>query len=431
MNPSNGSTKKLLIDLTFLFDQYASRGIGRAGKEIIKRILLINSEENAFEIHLIGFFNLEMNLVQLEVSSFQYDSIKNSLVFHSVGKAAPSGIRNIFRWGGWYGKLINQINPDIFYALHLERGLPTAPIFKRYIKKIPKTVVFYPDAIPVAIPNFRYSKKGPFQNIIKKWFYLTLLKGVSNADLVLTCSEFSKNDISKFADVESSKIKSIYLGIDKNFYKDTFNFDQGEQRTILGLYQVSDKNYLFYDSGVEANKNTEALIEVLSNFQNSSEFPNYLVITGGDFAKGVGSEIIAKSPQGKQFLQLAVKFKVLDKIITTDKLPEQHLKYLLFNATAYINLSTYEGFHFGPLQAMAAEIPAIASNTSCTPEVTKGGAYLIDLSNMQDAIQKVKEFLKDKNLQQEYVKKGSEVVKVYNWDNTAKETWSALKTLVN
>src|SRR5690554_5264237 len=115
MNSGRGASKKLLVDLTFLFDQYASRGIGRAGKEIIRRILLSNIEENEFEIHLMGFYNLEMNLVQLEVSNFQYDSIKKSIVFHSLGKSTPSGVMNLFRWGGWYGKLINSIQPDLFY----------------------------------------------------------------------------------------------------------------------------------------------------------------------------------------------------------------------------------------------------------------------------------------------------------------------------
>ena len=428
MNSDVESSKKLLIDLTFLFDQYASRGIGRAGKEIVKRILLINANEKEFEIHLVGFNNLEMNLAQLEVSNFDGGEIKDQLTFHSVGEAAPSGVRNILRWGGWYGNLINTIKPDIFYALHFERGLPTAPIFSGQINHHPKTVVFYPDAIPVAMPNFTFSKKGVIQNEIKKWFYLTLLKGVSNADLVLTCSEFSKGDIVKFAHVPESKVKSIYLGIDNSFYQENFQSDQGEQRTALGLYQVNNKEYLFYDSGVEANKNTEALIQVLANLQEG-DFPNYLVITGGDFAKGVGSQIIAKSPQARQFLDLAVKMNVLEKIITTDRLPEQHLKYLLFNASAYINLSTYEGFHFGPLQAMAAEIPAIASNTSCTPEVTKGGAYLVDLQNIQEAIQKIKDFLKDKELQIEYIKKGKEIVKEYNWDNTSNQTWEAITKL--
>lgn len=431
MNSGQESSKKLLIDVTFLFDQYASRGIGRAGKEIVKRILLSNSEERKFEIHLLGFFTIEDNLAQLEVSNFQSDSLKNTIKFHSVGEAAPSGVRNILRWSGWYGNLINSIQPDLFYALHFERGLPTAPMFKIQLKSVPKTAVFYPDAIPLAMPNFKFSKKGVLQNKVKEWFYKNLIKGVQNSDLVLTCSEFSKDDISRFAKVDPDKIKAIYLGIDSSFYQENFKSDLGEKRTVLGLYQVNDKNYMFYDSGIEANKNADALIEVLANLQDQRHIPNYLVITGGDFAKGAGSQIIAKSPQAKQLLDLARHFNVLEKLITTDRLPEDHLKYLLFNASAYINLSTYEGFHFGPLQAMAAGIPAIASNTSCTPEVTKGGAYLIDLDNITNATRKIKEFLNDEKLQKEYIQKGKEVVKEYNWDNTASETWNALKTLVN
>ncbi len=121
---------------------------------------------------------------------------------------------------------------------------------------------------------------------------------------------------------------------------------------------------------------------------------------------------------------------ISENIITTDKISDKDLKYLLFNSAAYINLSTYEGFHFGPVQAMAAGIPAIASDTSCTPEVTKGGAFLINLKNLDGAIRSIKNFLEDDNLKKSYIEKGRLVAKEYNWDKTATQTWSELKNLI-
>ncbi len=291
--------KKILIDITFLFDQYSRRGIGRTGREIVKRLIPIIIDNKDFELHLVGFCNLELNLVQLEFTQLEINRLINEIEFYSFGDPKPSGILNILRWGGWYKKALEDIKPDIFYALHFERGLPTAPIFAGRISNSPKTAVFYPDAIPIAIPDFKFSKKGFIQNVVKKWFYKKLIKGVELADLVLTCSNFSKLDIEKYVGTPGEKVKSIYLGIDDTFYKKNFDFDQGESRTVLGQYQVQDKKYFFYDSGLEDNKNTDELLEVFAKLQNGSRIPDFLVITGGDFGRGIGKSILPKSPQVK------------------------------------------------------------------------------------------------------------------------------------
>jgi glycosyltransferase involved in cell wall biosynthesis len=79
---------------------------------------------------------------------------------------------------------------------------------------------------------------------------------------------------------------------------------------------------------------------------------------------------------------------------------------------------------------MAAKVPAIVGNYSCIPEVTDGGAFLINSSNASSAAQLINEYLTNTDQVQEFIKKGYEVVSGYSWETTVEQTWNEIKQLV-
>lgn len=214
---NDDSKKKILIDTTFLFDQYASRGIGRYGKEVLKRIIPIIIEES-FELHLAGFLNLEQNLIQIGLSQFSIDNLAPKIIFHSFGQPVASSIGNIFDWNKFYKPVIDEVKPSLFFAVHLERGLPSNKILMMREDFVPRTAVMVHDAIPLAINSF--SQKGFLQNQAKKFFYKFMWIGVKNADLILTNTNYSKEDIINYGKIGPEKIHVVYLGIDKSFFKE-------------------------------------------------------------------------------------------------------------------------------------------------------------------------------------------------------------------
>jgi len=421
--------KKILIDITSLFDQYSSRGIGRYTRELMKRLVRMVVDENSWELSLVGFNDLDKNLIDIGYSQFAVDELKPHIEFHTLGKSHPSDVKNIFEWKK-FDEIIYESEPDVYFAPHFERGLPSTKGLKHQFTNL-KTAVVYHDAIPLVTNTF--SNKGFIANWVKKKFYEFLLTGIKNADMIFAPSNFSKNDIVKLLNVDEEVVKVIYLGVDESFHKSIQTYPESEEQEILNRFQINDTKYFYYDSGLEANKGIADLLIILEKFFQNKEksLPMNIVITGGDFYKGAGEGIKAKTGLGKQFIRKAKAKGLLSNLVTTGRIDDDELKIILRNSTAYIYLSEYEGFGFGPIQAMASEIPTIVRSASCLPEITDGAALLVDPQDVDKTVKEIGDLLKNEKEINQLIKKGIVVAKKYDWKTTAELTWHNLKSLVN
>lgn len=419
-------TKIILMDTTFLFDQYSFRGIGKYGKEVIKRLIKLASDDG-FEIYFAGFNDLKQNLIALGLSQFSVDQYLNTIGFYSFGEPENSSVGNIKRWSTSFKLAIEEIKPDIFFSANFERGLPSAWILKRNLNFFPKTVVMAHDAIPIVTNS--YSSKSFLHNILKGIFYRAMFSGIKSADLVLTNSEYSKSDLIKYGKINEEKIFPIYLGVDEKFFEKT---DASDTTHIMKAFSVTTKKYFVYDSGLEKNKGIYDLIKIFKNIikEDIDNVPKDLVLIGRDFTKARGSKIKPKNERADKVLKELKKADILEYIVTTDRVSDEDLTILVKNSYCYFNFSKYEGFSFGPLQAMAAGVPAVVGNYSCIPEVTKGGAFLVESMNTEKASKEIIGYLKDDNKKKELINKGREVVKKYDWDKTAEKTWEKIKSVI-
>lgn len=430
----NSNQKKILIDTTFLFDQYSRRGIGKTGRELVVRLIPLLLENN-YEVHLIGFETLEKNLIDLGFSQFVLEDITSKIHFKSFGPAVVSGVRNIWRWNKTYKAAFEEINPDIFFAAHYERGLPSANIFKNRLadnlKKMKTCVICY-DVIP--FKTGKYSNKGFIRNIIKMIFNKILWTGVKNADLIFTISNFSKEEISSMPDINAEKIRVIHLGISDYFYKSNIQmrYDDELINQVMEVYSIEDKKYFLYDSGIENNKGIFELLETFAKLQtlSNSKIPKYLVITGGDFVKSSGKDLKGRNIAADKIIKKARELGIIENLIVTGKVSERDLVILLHKASFYINFSKYEGFGLGIAQSFAAEIPVIASNLSSYPEIAQNAGFLVDISDLNQAVKDIESFISNDNLIKLNIEKGVEVVKGYDWDQASKKYFEEMNNLI-
>lgn len=424
--------KKILFDLTFLFDQYSKRGIGRHSKEVIFRLVPICLQEKEYELGFIGFLDFEQNLTAIGFSPEEKNFLLSSerIKFYSIGKPKVSSVSNIILWLTKYIPVINEFKPDLYFSTNAERGIPTLRFFSKKITKFPYTVVTIYDVIPLMTNT--YSSKSFIHNIIKGLFYRYIFDGVKRADKIITISNYSKEQIVKYAKIKEEKISVIYEGVSDDFFLSRYKQDEFEVKEVLENYGLLGEKYFFYDSGLERSKGVFHMLEILKHvwIKNTEGIPKKLVITGSSLNEGEGEEITSNDVLGKNFLDKAKELKILKNIVAVGRVTDGILKILLFNASAHIYLSLNEGFGLGPIQAMAAEVPSIVYNGSCLPEITAGGSLLVNISNYEIASQQIIHFLENDELREKTKYIGLEVAKRYNWDKTVFETWQLIKNLL-
>ncbi len=419
---------RIAVDVTFLLDQYSNRGIGRYGKEIVGKLIQQAQMDDPVvpEVHLLGFGDLNQNLEQLGILT---DIELKNLEFHSLGPAQLSApLANLKLYFGQIRPLVTKLKLDLYFAVHFDRGLPSDLV---------KTVVTIHDAIPLATGKF--SSQGPFMNFMKGLFYKFMWRKVRQAELVITSSNFSKGDLVTHGKIPEGKIQVIYLGIADYFRRKNITTDQKLIDRVLGQFDLLDVKsdtlpYMLYDSGLEANKNIPALLTIFSKLAlRQPELK--LVMIGGDWQRR-GKNFAPMNGRSQQIMDLAAELNIADRIVPTGRVSEQELVILLSEAKQYINLSGYEGFGFGPLQAMAAGVPVIISNRGSFPEVAGPGlstdrtaAIIVDPAEVDKAAAHIIEALSNEEAIQDMILQGFTQAAKYNWDNTFNLTWQAIVNL--
>lgn len=163
-------------------------------------------------------------------------------------------------------------------------------------------------------------------------------KILTNSKKIITVSNFSKNEISNYFNIDKNKIDVIYNAVGKEFHTTTPKLVEKEKPYALA---VSSPNY---------HKNFHGLIDAFL----STEINLTLKIIGGGAAS---------------FKKMNFNNGDDHRIHFLGRVDDDQLIQLYNNAQFFIFPSFYEGFGIPPLEAQACGCPVIASNTASMPEV--------------------------------------------------------------
>jgi alpha-1,3-rhamnosyl/mannosyltransferase len=102
--------------------------------------------------------------------------------------------------------------------------------------------------------------------------------------------------------------------------------------------------------------------------------------------------------------------------------PESELPGLTAGATVLAYPSLYEGFGFPVAQAMAARVAVLTSNNSCLPEVTAGGALLVDPRSPGEIAGGLTRLLTSESERARLALRGRQRAEQYRWEECAVKT---------
>lgn len=228
------------------------------------------------------------------------------------------------------------------------------------------------------------------------------------SDLILTGSDYTKQEIIQQLGIPPEKIRVIYHGIDHRIFR---VYD----KTPLN-FSLPEKFLLFVGS-IEPRKNLLTFLKAYTSMEERFKMNFPLVLIG---FKGWDNQEVM------ELIHLHHTY-----IHYLGFLSDQELAYVYNMATVFVYPSLYEGFGLPPLEAMACGTPVIVSNTSSMPEVCGDGAYYIDPISIESIAKAIMDVTGDEILQQSLREKGLKRASQFTWEKAAEEHHNAFTSLMS
>lgn len=227
-------------------------------------------------------------------------------------------------------------------------------------------------------------------------------KSCKRADFIITISEFSKQEIVKYMNVDAGKVKVVPCGVDLSVYRKGITIEQVE--SVKKKFKI-DRSYFLYLGTLEPRKNVPLIIEAYRDLKERVKFSIPKLVIAGK--KGWGYEAIFESVQN---------YGLNKDVAFIGYVTEEEKTILLKNAVCFVFPSLYEGFGIPPLEAMACGTPVIVSDQASLPEVV-GEAGLFVSPNDWESMSRFMELLSlDQTYRNQLGQLGNERAKEFGWD---------------
>jgi glycosyltransferase involved in cell wall biosynthesis len=213
-------------------------------------------------------------------------------------------------------------------------------------------------------------------------------------------SQFAKDEAVRHFAADPRKIAVLHSGPGL--------FSEGEYSSTAAEELSGD--HLLYVGNLGANKNLPFLVRA---FQRA-DVPVRLVLVGR--ARGSSSELEQAIRSGPH----------ADRIEIRPAVQDAELIELYRSALALLLPSTYEGFGFTALEAMAFGCPVLESDIPALREVSGPGAMLLPMDDADAWADAIRGVVADERLRRELRRRGASTVARYSWARTAREVLALL-----
>lgn len=247
-----------------------------------------------------------------------------------------------------------------------------------------------------------YSEYFPIKYRIKNKFLFKW--SAKYSDIVLTVSEYSKKQIEKHFLI--SEVLVTPNAVDAVFFED---YDKQEIETEVEK-KFNVKNYWLYISRWEPRKNHHTLLKA---FVEGEFYKIYNLVF-------VGYKAIPNLEYDQLYNSLPDSIK--QKIHIFDKVDFNDLLLFLRGAHLSVYPSIAEGFGIPPIEAAAARITSICSNTTAMADFYFLNKFSFNPLSASDLIDKIKIAL----IEREEISKAT-ILRQYNWQIGAEVLYKALK----
>jgi glycosyltransferase involved in cell wall biosynthesis len=346
--------------------------------------------------------------------------------------------------------LVSGIGRYSFELLQHVRGIEPETVL---YTTTPKEKLVSPEFIP--IPHRSFKQLHPYilpyyiRNSIKKnkadlfhahWF----LSGLAISFKMTTPSVITMHDVSLL------HIPEFQDGLYLRYFAWAVKRFRKLQLPLIVVSENAKKDTLSY-----ANY-PEGLVHVVHNGINSAQFyplekkvnKKFRIIYSGGLGKRKQVDLLLKAfkiveqkhpdtelhiagafPERTPYPKMAENMN-LKHVLFTGYIPEDKMNEFYNAGDLLVYPSSYEGFGFAPLEAMAAGVPVICSTNGALAEINGDAIMPIEQHTPEDIAEKITYVIDHPSVQECLRRKGFDRVKNFTWEKAAEKTMNIYSSLL-
>ncbi|MCB0335876.1 MAG: glycosyltransferase family 4 protein, partial [Bdellovibrionales bacterium] len=267
------------------------------------------------------------------------------------------------------------------------------------------------DLIPLVHAELYKADRPGWRFKLARWLEIQSIK---NASHLLAISECTAQDLERVLGIPRERVTVTPLGVDQKFFSHPRVEDEASLRSRLGIPQ--NRPILLYVGGIDQRKNWGTLLSTLSHVRDyyrekAAPLP-VLVMAGGN----------ENDRQYPKLLSMITEKKLSDDVVLPGFVSDQDILLLYAITDVVCFLSLYEGFGLPVLEAMAAGVPVVCSNTSSIPEVAGDACELVDPTDAKQAADRVIGFLDNSEKALSFAARGICQAEKFSWSRTGEQT---------
>ncbi|MFC3561652.1 glycosyltransferase family 4 protein [Pedobacter jamesrossensis] len=253
--------------------------------------------------------------------------------------------------------------------------------------------------VPVFHDAFFFENPEHFSKIWLKITLATAIPAARRSPIVITPSNYAKQQIHKYTQIPLEKMPVIYEG------PKTLKEDSTQNSSIKG-------NYILHVGVMNKRKNIPALIYAFKKLRDKGYKALKLVLVGKIEDK--------KFSDNKAEIQNAIEETGLkNEVILTGYLSDDDLAALYSNASLYVFPSLNEGFGIPILEAFKYNLPVLVANNTSLPEIGGNAVITFNPFDAEDISDKMKMVLDNPELRKSLIEKGKQRLEEFSWEKTA------------
>ena len=300
-------------------------------------------------------------------------------------------------WAEWSLSLVlKRYKPDLFLStdgfLCLSSRVPSLPVIHDI--------------------NFHH-RPNDLPYLHRKYYRTFFPEFAKKADLIVTVSQFSKNDISQNYGIEEDKIHVVYNGAN-GFYRPLRDDVKHETRQVFS----KGSPYFIFIGSLHPRKNVVNLLRAFELFRSKNEDFKLLIVGDKMFKTG-------------EITHTWKSMKYRKDVIFTGRYEPSTLYKILGSAEALTYFPFYEGFGIPLVEAMYSEVPIIASNVTSIPEIAGDAAIYTEPDNITEMAKLMERVVYEKELKARLIEAGREIRQRYSWDRSAGKLWEVMLKTIN